>query len=160
MALELQSARSSGGDSHAHLSIPCSERYSKIPPFGPLEGGSRNSERITSSSGNICLKEAWQSLPGRYGHVLRNALYCGLQRTEYFHQQCRNPAIHTVFTSEWDSKVHQSGSRCERKIGTTRIPPTQTTTIARMRSLRAKTCQAIVSKFFNKITGRQTAQSS
>lgn len=106
------------------------------------------------------MKEAWQSLHGRYGCVLRNAPYGGLQRAKYFHQQCRNLAIQTVFMSEWDSKVHQSGPRCERRTGTTRIPPTQTMTIVRMRSLRAKTCQAIVSKFFNKITERQTAQSS
>lgn len=58
------------------------------------------------------------------------------------------------------SGIHQSGPRCERKKRTTRIPPTQTMTVARMRSLGAKTCQAIVSKFFNKIIGRQTAQSS
>lgn len=92
--------------------------------------------------------------------MLRNALYGGLQEQTIFHQQCRNLAIHTVFTSEWDSKVHQSGPRCERRTGTTRIPPTQTMTIARMRPLRAKACQAIVSKFFDKIIGRQTAQSS
>lgn len=79
-----------------------------------------------------------------------------------------------VFMAGWDSNVHQLGLGYERR--TVQHPDSRfrdnydssnsdhgnigLKLPARNRYPRAKTCQAIVSKFFNKIIGRQAAQSS